>query len=286
MALTSVVASDMFGNSMRLGLASSESVYIRVIEGLGPSKMTINTEIVPGLEGVRKTSSTRGGRDINMTLQFDESVEFATVAELRRRVYRIFQTGNMVRLLLKQDDVTDVYVEGEVEECVPTRFVKDPGVNIIIRCFDADLLDPLVMRVERTLGTTTSLPFDLINNGDRPVGFELTVIRQAAAAMSKITLDVASPFGRNQRAVFDVNLINGQGVIVNTSPGTRSVGLASFPTGDYRTPVDYKPWVQALNEQSEWPLLYPGESTITLRGNVAGTLDKVVFVYQEQYGGI
>lgn len=132
--IKTVTVTNYIGESIVLDLRRPESngLIVAKIEGLGPSKATIN---------ISETSTTDGGlfnsarleiRNIVLTLGFD----FGTsIEEIRHKTYKYFPIKKKVKLKF-ETDVRTIEIIGYVEHNEPEVFSMQQSTQISILCPD------------------------------------------------------------------------------------------------------------------------------------------------------
>lgn len=132
--IKSVTVTNYLGESLKLELDRPEStgIYIEKIEGLGPSKATINVTEQAILDGGSYTSAHVNTRNIVITLGFWFTND---VEEVRHKTYKYFPLKKKLKLLIETDRrICETY--GYVESNEPNIFSERETTQISIICPD------------------------------------------------------------------------------------------------------------------------------------------------------
>lgn len=134
--IKSVTAINQLGESVTIELGSPEKsgFLILGIDGLGPSKATINMTDILSDDGAVFNSSRVSTRNILLHLSFMGWP--ASIEGLRQESYRYFPVKTRVELIFEMDNRT-CWTYGYVESNTPSIFSKDEGTDISIICPDS-----------------------------------------------------------------------------------------------------------------------------------------------------
>lgn len=132
-----LTVTNYLNESLELELRYPEKSGFAVtnIEGLGPSKGTINTSELATMDGSVYNSGRVASRNIVLTLKFMFS---PTIEEVRLKSYKYFPVNKKIKLVVKTDN-RELYTYGYVESNTPTMFSNFVGTQISIICPDAYL---------------------------------------------------------------------------------------------------------------------------------------------------
>lgn len=122
------------GESLKLELTRPElsGLIVQSIEGLGPTKATINTGETATMDGSLFNSARASNRNIVITL----ALMFApTVEDSRHKTYKYFPVKKRIRLDFETDR-RSVYTYGYVESNEPAIFSSQETVQISVICPD------------------------------------------------------------------------------------------------------------------------------------------------------
>jgi hypothetical protein len=158
------------------GDASSDPIQIRNIDGLGPVPAAINTSQYGSIEGEFYNGSTKGKRNIVMTVGLNPNWANQTMEGLRQLLYSYFMTGNEVTLRITSTHMATVEITGYVETFEPNMFSKDPEMQISIICPQPALIAVAATVVTGVVGALPDVDPTIINyQGTEDCGFVLDV---------------------------------------------------------------------------------------------------------------
>lgn len=132
--IQSVKVTNYLGNSLTMNLGGSDSsgLLIKSIDGLGPSKATINFSLNSTSDGDVFNSAYVNSRNIVLELLFKN---LPTVETNRRQSYAYFQTKKEVDLVFTTD-AGEFIISGHVESNEPNIFSSQSGTQISVICSD------------------------------------------------------------------------------------------------------------------------------------------------------
>ena len=148
---------------------------IKKVEGLGPVKGNINTSDEANGNGGIYISSKKEPRNIIITLALKQFSSTTNPEKTRQSIYRTFQIGKLVTLLITTDNRTVTCV-GYTESCEPDIFSDNQDVAISIICPDPVLYDTTERSYSGSWNATNKV-YDLapFSYGDCPVGFKMAI---------------------------------------------------------------------------------------------------------------
>lgn len=168
------------GESLKLELTRPElsGLIVQSIEGLGPTKATINTGETATMDGSLFNSARASNRNIVITL----ALMFApTVEDSRHKTYKYFPVKKRIRLDFETDR-RSVYTYGYVESNEPAIFSSQETVQISIIC-----PDPYFYEKEQTVsgfyGVEPLFEFPFLNEPVDAKALELSRIRLDSRAI-------------------------------------------------------------------------------------------------------
>lgn len=132
--IKSITVTNYLGESIKLELRRPEDsgFLIQSIEGLGPSKATINTTELSTNDGSLYNSARTASRNIVLTLKLLWS---PLVEDSRQRSYKYFPIKKRIKFLVETDNRTcETY--GYVEQNEPVIFSSSETTQISIICPD------------------------------------------------------------------------------------------------------------------------------------------------------
>lgn len=114
----------------------SSGFFIRSIDGLGPSKASLNFKQLATSDGSVLNSSKISNRNIVISLGFytDEKTN-EKIEDIRLRTYKYFPIKKQIRFEIETDN-RHVYIDGVVESNSPDIFSNSEGCSISIICAD------------------------------------------------------------------------------------------------------------------------------------------------------
>lgn len=132
--IRSITVTNFLGESLKMELANpyKSGLIIKSIDGLGPSKATINAKELATADGSIFNSARLSARNIVIKLQF---LGTPTIEDTRQMTYRYFPVKKKVSLLIETDNRI-AKIDGYVEQNDPDIFSKNEGANISIVCPD------------------------------------------------------------------------------------------------------------------------------------------------------
>ena len=278
--IKSVTIRNYLDEEVTVTLTEAEPTHgliIESIDGLGPSKATINTsELVTG-DGDIFNSARLTKRTITMSLimTFAPDVESS-----RQNVYKFFPIKKPVTLFIETDKKV-LKTEGYVEECVPEIFSKEEKVNLSIVCPDPYFHSGLGETVVEFFSADPKFEFPFENNsleealiefgeikvhkdriitydGDGEVGITMT-IHCIENNVGVITIYNAST---KQRMVVDTGkvetmtgspFVESEDIIISTDPRNSHVFL--LRGGEYINVMN------VVARTSDWFTLRKGQNT-------------------------
>lgn len=145
--IKSLTITNYIGESLKINLNDMEpkhGLLVTKIEGIGPTKATINKTDLATSDGSKYNSSKLQERNIVLTLRFKESTPELTdnyvdttysIENTRQRTYRYFPAKRECTLAIETDN-RNARVVGYVESNEPDIFSPEEGCQISIICPD------------------------------------------------------------------------------------------------------------------------------------------------------
>lgn len=133
--IKSLTVINDIGEQLYLPLSDpyESGLAIHSVNGLGPSKATINTTELATNDGSIYNSSRKTQKNIVIEFIFLPDKQTAMIEDTRLRTYRYFPTKKNVTLVVETDNRT-AEIEGYVETNEPTIFSEKEGCQISIVC--------------------------------------------------------------------------------------------------------------------------------------------------------
>lgn len=153
----------------------SSGVFIQNVKGLEPVTADITTNTYNELDGDFYVGSRVGERNIVLSLVMEPGRD-SSVSDIRKNLYGYFTPQMNIVLQFDFTDRDPVKIEGYVESFEGDRFSQEPNADVSIICpkpnFQA--IEPIQIYGQSYYGTDPPLT-DVLNPGDRMVGFELHI---------------------------------------------------------------------------------------------------------------
>lgn len=283
----SVTVINHLGESLTLELMFPEKsgFVIRDINGLGPSKATINSTPIATGDGSMYNSARVSSRNIVLSLGFLFKPDIETVRQLS---YKYFPIKKKVQLIFKTDNrLCSTY--GYVESNTPDIFSSDSGTQISINCPDAYFYslgdDGTTVTVFSGVEPNFSFPFsnestsekkiqfgiirntqekNIIYTGEVETGVLITI--HAIGVASNITIyntgtrDMMKIDTAKLAAMTGSGIIAGDDIIINTVQGQKSITL--LRNGVYTNILN------CLDRDSDWFQITKGDNLFAYSAEV------------------
>lgn len=300
-----IIATNAKGDSVELDLANpwAGGIAVTGASGLGPAEGTINTVNFATSDGALFNSSRIKSRDIELNLKFLGS----DIEEVRHRLLRYFRVKHPITL----DFITDyrhTYITGHVEKNEIDIFSNSEGADITIVCPNPffRLRDPA--KGKNSVRFTTSIPsfeFEFQDpNSDSPTlifgemtstGETVVVYEGDADASTIVDIQFLGPAS----GVKLYNTTTQTRINIDTNEISRLLGSTiragdrlsiSSGVGDkyvkaYRDGNVYNA-LSALDKDSDWIFLTPGDNLITVRADTGIDNVSAVISFENLYESI
>lgn len=300
--IKSVTVTNFKNESLKLTLMNPDEsgLIIESIDGLGPTKATINSTELATMDGSIYNSARQEERNIVMYLIM---METPTIEDSRQKIYRYFPLKKLVKLLIETDN-RFVETEGYVESNEPDIFSERESAQISIICpdpylygvgGDAAAFSGIVPMFEfeyanesldENLTEFGNIRVDqraIINyKGDADVGVVLTV--HAMGPAEKITIynvDTREQFKIDTDKIITLSgspISSGDDIVISTIKGRKSVRL--LRNGSYSNIIG------AIDKNADWFQLTPGDNLFGFVAENGGENLMIQFEYKVAYGGI
>lgn len=272
---------NMLGDSLTLfpGLD-----YAVTISGITSAKAAVNFSTAGINDGSRYNSSRRENRNIVLQIRPLRNVEKNRIA-----LYRVFRTGKQVEFYFKNGS-RDVFIAGYVEHVDGDLFRLGQSLQVSIICNDPSFkaLHETVVGVSGVIPLFTfpfaidaaGIPFSEIEKKIETNVFyegeiESGIIIEMLALNNCSNPMIYSASGDSFK--LDIDLIEGDTLIINTNPGEKSVTLNRGGAV-----------INALNSIKEYPtwfVLQPGDNVFMYDASDPGAL-QITFKYLAKYEGV
>lgn len=235
--------------TLELGAPEKSGFLVRGggIDGLGPSKATINTTEVVTKDGADFNSARVGSRNIVFDLGFlpNPSIEYT-----RRNTYKYFPIKRKIKIEVETDTrVCETY--GYVESNEPDIFSKDEGATISVICPDSYLYSAIQhVTMFSTIEPEFEFPFSnestvdpllemgnivintqgtIVYTGDAPVGVVMYINFSGSVTELHIsnedTQEVMEIDDTKLAAITGSGFISGDQLVISTVKGDKYIHL-------------------------------------------------------------
>jgi hypothetical protein len=246
--------------SMTLSLEMTENgsgYQIADIDGIDPVKATLVSTSFAGLNGEQYQGSTRGPRDVKIVFDLQPD-GVKTFSSLRRGLYTYLMPQQEVRLRFYLDSGLYLDLIGIVETHSSAQFKEDPNVEVTLRCYQPDFLDPrVVLREGFTTATTTNTAISYPGDLEASTIFRLFPNRDVDA----FSIYNTPEDGVLRQLDFVGELIAGDELTISSIKGSKGITLkragvtSSFLWG--RTPQSA--WIEMFEGANQFRVYTPGD---------------------------
>lgn len=304
--IKSVKVINFLGESITLKMQNPEEsgFYIKQVEGIGPTKATINLTDILTIDGQIFNSIKLGSRNILLDLGFFDAHDSLSIEDIRLLSYKYFPVQKPVTVIVSTDN-REGRTNGYVETNEPVIFSKEESTVISIVCPSAYLSD-----AEENLNVITgveslfSFPFSnesltepliefsklytesqrVINYiGDADTGIFATIYINGGSVTNLHIQNMTS----NQDMMIDTvklaaltgsGLIDGDYVYISTYKGAKSVEL--FRAGIYYNIIN------AMGSGIEWITLERGNNRLGFVCDSGSAYVNLTVQYPTLYEGV
>lgn len=262
------------GDLLILPLDAETGYIVEDIDGLDPVKSTLVSSSFANQAGATYQSSKREVRNILLKLAFEPVWSInQTVRDLRKQLYRIFETESELNLRFYLSDGPSVEIGARKEDITAPLFVADPKATISLLCFEPDFIVPTpVVLSGNTVSTTTET--NVTYDGDIETGIKFTL--NVNRSVSEVTIYHRGPDGVVRSLEFAAALVAGDVLTISTVRGSKGATLL-------RTGVTSSV-LFAVSAQSNWIALDTGLNTIRVYAEGAGIPYTIEYI--TRYGGL
>lgn len=259
--------------TLSLEMFENDSGYqIADIDGLDPVKAELVSTSYVNQIGAQYQSSSRGPRDVK--IPFDLQPDGVnTFSSLRNNLYTYLLPQSEVRLRFYLDSGLYVDLVGVVETHSSAQFKEDPTVEVGIRCFQPDFLDPrVVIHSGNSVASSVNTAITYPGNIEASTIIRLYVNR----TLTDFTVYNTPEDGILRQLNFSGALVSGDELIISSVKGAKGITLirsgisSSYLFG--RTP------------QSAWIELFEGVNQFRIYA--LGDPIPYELEYVVRYGGI
>ena len=236
------------GDSIKLEMTRPEKsgFIISNVEGLGPTKSTINTTKTGTNHGSLYNSARLDQRNIVMSLIFCETTD-ESIEDIRHKSYKYFPINEKIELVVETDKRT-VKTEGYIETNEPTIYSSLSGCQVSIICPDPFFYSTYINKTtfsgvepvfefpfENASITEPMLEFSTINNktaenivynGDFNTPITITIHANGNASNVTIYNTETKEYMRiDTSKIPGSEILAGDTIIIDTKLGCRSATL-------------------------------------------------------------
>lgn len=290
------------GESLKLELTRPElsGLIVQSIEGLGPTKATINTGETATMDGSLFNSARASNRNIVITL----ALMFApTVEDSRQKIYKYFPVKKRIRLDFETDR-RSVYTYGYIESNEPAIFSSQETVQISVIC-----PDPFFYDINPTMVGFYSIEplfeFPFSNESLSDSMLELSRLRLDSrinlsySGDSDTGLKIVIHFSGSVKNVRLYNLTSGHSISINTDKVSDISGEAlkngdeihiSTISGDLYAKLlhdgQFSNIIGSLEKNSDFFKVSNGDNIIAFTVDEGENNLTINFIYRNAYGGV
>jgi len=210
------------GTTLSLDLFENDSGYQVEVDGLDPVKAEMSSSPYVGTDGEEFQSARRGPRQIKLKFDLQPDFVMNTFATLRRNLYDYLMPKSAVKLRFHLDTGLYVDIEAVVEDHSSPMASEDPEVEVILRCFKPDLIDPNMVNLA---GSTVSTSAVTEINYPGSVETGLVVILNVNRNLAGFTIYNNVEEGVLSQLDFSYPLINGDQLVVSSLKGSKGITL-------------------------------------------------------------
>ena len=256
---------------IHVGSLGLSGYFSKNIQGLGPVKANVAVSNYVLLDGGVYNSANQGVRNIVIQLGFSPNYAInESVSSMRNVLYDIAAPTEQVRLVIYDDDVAKMQINGVVESNEPEIFSKTPDNQISIVCVEPFFRDML----DSTYDTTTGVNFTIEYLGNKPRGFVVEYTISTNVSYLQIR---NRDTGATARVTYPMSA--GQILRITTTRGYKSATL-NAANGDRIANV-----IGNLAITDGWPELTRGVNRLVANQNVA-PVSPVKILFRNHYQGV
>lgn len=261
------------GTTLSLDLFENDSGYQVLVDGFDPVKAELSSSPYVGMDGEDFQAARRGPRQVKFKFDLEPDFVTDTFATLRRRLYEYLMPKSFVKLRCYLDTGLYLDIEAVVEDHSSPMSSEDPEVEVILMCFQPDLVDPRAVTFNgSTVSTSTNTNINYPGTIETGVVVTMHVNRNLAG----FTIYNSIEEGVLAQLDFTYPLINNDTLVVSSVKGSKGIKLTR---SGVTTSVLY-----GRSAQSKWIEFFTGINQF----RVYAPGDPVPFTlgYSVKYGGI
>lgn len=306
--LKSITVTNAVDQSLKLELANpwDSRVIVKSVDGLTPTKGTINTNTLATSDGSVYNSARRDQRNIVLNLRLLEDLEDGLIETTRQKLYRYFPVKKKVTIKVEADNRIG-YTEGYVEANEPSIFEEYEEQQISIICPNANWTAPSSIYKLNGIDSLFEFPFSnesLEENliifgeiiyyigtafeyeGDIESGVVMTIHCATGECINPCVYNVIT----KEEMTFNTEKL---GVIIGDSTNNMQTGdtlICSTVDGDQyvtfiRNGIEYNA-IAMLPKISNWLKVQAGYNAFGYKADAGGANIEITVQTQILYGGI
>lgn len=258
-----ITATNLYNQSLQV---TQNSLFRVTAEGLNPPTGTVFTADLATKDGSIYNASKVNNRNIVLNIW----PSGRDIEACRLELYKVFKVSKYVRLQIETKS-RNCTIEGYVEDMPADFDSMAQQLQVSIICPDPFLIASAATTAN---ATTAGEPVTVANGGDFETGaiFEIT----ATGACTGITIANST---RGETFSVDVDMVTGDKLVLNTKRGEKALTLQH--TGE--DPVNI---LNLMEQDSEWPLLQPGDNSVLFNASEGGANATMKVTFSALYGGI
>lgn len=274
--IESVIVQTVAGASLILPLEDVVNGYIIAdVDGLDPVRAVLVSSTVASMDGEQFQSARREARDIKFRIGLEPDYTLDdTVRGLRNRLYTYLMPKSEVKLSFVLEGGLTYDIRGRVETFETALFTKDPEIDIVVKCFDPDFVDPSATVLTGLATVADATEYEIDYDGTVETGIELTM--NVNRTLNEFTIYHRPADGTVRTFDFAEPMIAGDVLKIVTIGGSKSVTLTR--TGSTTSVLRGK------SPQSSWVELQNGSNH--LRVYALGAPVPYSIAYTTRYGGL
>ena len=259
--IISITATNEAGESLKLELSNpwTTGVIIESVDGLGPTKGTVNTNELATSDGSVYNSARQEQRNIVFHFQLLKDDKDGLIETTRQKVYRYFQVKKKVKIRVETDNRV-CFTEGYVESNEPDIFQENEKQSVSIICPNSTWQAPSAEYNLNGIDSLFEFPFENDSLTDSTI--VLGEIIYQIGTVFQYTGDVESGIVMNIHATDDVynprvfNVITNEAMVFSTSKLSQIIGegVDHMIAGDtiVCSTVDGDPYVTFIRDGIEY----------------------------------
>lgn len=274
-----------------------DGAFAAKVNGLEPVQAEISSSGYNRLDGEFYIGSRVGKRNIVLDLVLENRE--ISISDIRQALYGYFTPKMNVLLQFDFTDRDPVQIEGWVESFIHDRFSEDPEAQVSIVCPKPNFVGVEEQTITGISEVGTDPPLtDVLNIGDRMVGFQLRIINPNDEEFNgdiKIQrlIEGSTPgeyFSTQEMylagVILEYDAVNGHYMWVDTNQGQKVAEVRDGSDND----ATWANLLGGMAEDSTWPVLWNAMNkfrvvTTNTTGWAGLHLDWILKFYY-QYGGI